>query len=153
MDKHTGGDHALASALQMASLIQELARTLHSHWAASGRAVHLGANDVFALTRLVEAGEMTVVDLQRALGVPSSTVSELAVRLERAGMISRSRRRPDRRLVTLTATARGRRFADRVLAPLRSSLSELLGAARPAQAAFAARLLHDAAEALSAAHR
>jgi DNA-binding MarR family transcriptional regulator len=65
----------------------------------------------------VVAGGLTGAEIRRILGVSSSSVTELADRLESAGMIARTRPQSDRRLVVLKPTARGRRAVDRALGP------------------------------------
>ena len=50
-------------------------------------------------------------------------MTELADRLQRAGLIARTRSSSDRRLVVLRPTARGRRTIERVLAPLLAGIA------------------------------
>lgn len=69
---------------------------------------------------------MTGAELRRMLGVTSSSISELADRLERGGMITRTRPRPDRRLVVLESTPRGRRVVEGALAPVVAALAAVV---------------------------
>jgi DNA-binding MarR family transcriptional regulator len=62
----------------------------------------------WALNRLVVEGPMSVGAIADACIVTSANVSSAAERLETAGLVVRHSSAPDRRVVTLTVTPRGR---------------------------------------------
>jgi len=62
----------------------------------------------WALNQLVLEGPMSVGRIAGACVVTSASVSAAVDRLETAGLVVRRSAAPDRRVVTLTATARGR---------------------------------------------
>ena len=83
----------------------------------------------WALNQLVLEGPMSVGRIAGACGVTSANVSSAVDRLESAGLALRSSSAPDRRVVTLTATSRGRAvhraLADRIARGLLRSLDGL----------------------------
>jgi len=62
----------------------------------------------WTLNQLVLEGPMNVGQLAGACGVTSANVSAAVEGLEAAGLVVRRSAAPDRRVVTLTSTARGR---------------------------------------------
>jgi len=62
----------------------------------------------WALNQLVLEGPMSVGRIAGACGVTSANVSSAVDRLESAGLALRSSSAPDRRVVTLTVTRKGR---------------------------------------------
>ena len=91
---------------------------------------------------------MTGLELGRATGLPSSSVTDTADRLEDAGMIKRSRAREDRRVVVLRPTAKGRRAIERALHPLHGALASVRRGRRRAELESAVGLLLDVRDAL-----
>lgn len=55
------------------------------------------------------AGPLSMSQLSRKLGVSMSAMTQIADRLERAGLVARQANDPDRRVRCLTLTPRGRR--------------------------------------------
>ena len=55
------------------------------------------------------AGPLSMSQLSRKLGVSMSAMTQIADRLERAGLVARQANDPDRRVRCLTLTLRGRR--------------------------------------------
>lgn len=62
---------------------------------------------------LWEQGESTVSDLGTRLALDSGTLSPLLRRMETAGLLTRSRERPDERVVVVRPTAAGRALRER----------------------------------------
>ena len=54
-------------------------------------------------------GPLSMSELSRRLGVSTSSMTQIADRLERAGMVARQASEPDRRIRCLILTPRGRR--------------------------------------------
>jgi DNA-binding MarR family transcriptional regulator len=91
---------------------------------------------------------MTGAELRRILGLTSSSISELADRLERNGMITRTRPRVDRRLVVLKPTARGRRVVERALGPLLARMATAVRALTDEELDVVSRFLGELEETL-----
>jgi DNA-binding MarR family transcriptional regulator len=85
----------------------------------------LGPLDFLALTRLVATGGLTGVQLGEALGVARSSITGLADRLHRVGLILRRADPQDRRVVVLVASKKGLALVDRAVGPLVGSLADL----------------------------
>jgi DNA-binding MarR family transcriptional regulator len=131
-------------------LILAVSRAANSACVGAARSVGLAGSDLAALSRLANAGEMTGAELGRILQLTASAVSELADRLEAAGMITRARSRQDRRLTMLKATVKGRRTARAALAPLHTTLAEIIAAQSPTQLRRSVELLLELSSALTA---
>jgi len=138
-----------SSPERLRELVQTIGRTMHSVWAAAARGVGLGSSDLSALSHLSSAGAMTGAELGQVLGLSSSSITELADRLEDAGLISRSRSKNDRRHTLLKATAKGRRTARKALAPIDARLDHIACAQAPTQLHRSVQLLLDISAALS----
>jgi DNA-binding MarR family transcriptional regulator len=106
--------------------MRRVTRSVQEVLADSAANAGLSENDFRALARVAAAGGLTGAELGRKLGMTSSSMTELADRLERAGMVARTRSEADRRLVVLRPTARGRRLVDRALGPVLSAMSAVL---------------------------
>jgi MarR family transcriptional regulator, organic hydroperoxide resistance regulator len=106
-------------------LIQSVCRANGDAWESAGRTAELVSNDIAALSSVVDEKQMTGVELREASGLTSSSVTELADRLERARLITRVRGNHDRRLVVIKPTAKGQRTVNRALGPLHARLSEV----------------------------
>jgi MarR family transcriptional regulator, organic hydroperoxide resistance regulator len=132
-------------------LIDDVAKANLRAWSAAGSRVKLLSGDLSALSRLVAAGSMTGLELGRAAGLPSSSVTDTADRLEQAGMIKRSRAREDRRVVVLRPTAKGRRAVDRALEPLHGALAAARRGRKRGELESAVGVLLDVRDALEAA--
>ena len=124
-DVETHAADIAASPQALRQLIHSVSRASDGAWAAAAGDVRLVGNDLSALSCLVSAEARTWVELRGALGLTSSSITELADRLERAGLVTRSRPSHDRRLVRLNPTAQGRRTVDRALAPLDAKLAQV----------------------------
>jgi DNA-binding MarR family transcriptional regulator len=85
-------------------------------------------SEMMALGELSEVDAMSQLELGRVLGLEKSTVSRLAVALERRGWIARERDPSNRRISRLQLTNEGRRVADLLGADLRARHHQLLGA-------------------------
>jgi DNA-binding MarR family transcriptional regulator len=84
-----------------------------------------------ALTVLHEQGPLNAATLASALGIARSTLTRLADRLVRDGLVDRIPDPSDRRAVVLTASRRGRRIAAAVKARRLQELSRRLEASSP----------------------
>lgn len=143
------GEYSLAT--RQAELLDQIRRvtrsvqTVFTHLA--GRA-DLNQSDFQALVRLVAADGLTGAELRRILGVTSSSITELADRLERDGMIARTRRRSDRRLVVFEPTEAGRRAVERALGPVLGAMGTVVGGLSEEELVVVSRFLVDVEGAL-----
>jgi len=104
----SGGDTLVGRRAEMVEDVRGVARAVLAALVYSAARAGLNQSDFYALVRVVAAEGLTGAEIRRILGVSSSSVTELADRLERAGMVARTRPQSDRRLVVLQPTARGR---------------------------------------------
>jgi len=74
----------------------------------------LHANDISLFELLAEPGVWNVAAIAHAVGAPVSTVSSALDRLERSGLIHRTRAAVDRRIVCSELTSRGKQLAARL---------------------------------------
>lgn len=113
----------LADRLHSAAI--HLLRRLRREDDASG----LGAPQLSALSVIVFAGPITLGALARAEQVRPPTITKLVAALEAQGLVERSADLADRRVVHVSATARGARLLHdgrkRRVAALRASLASL----------------------------
>jgi DNA-binding MarR family transcriptional regulator len=125
-DVHRSAERYVSSPEGLRRLIQSVCRANGNAWEAAGRTAELVSNDITALSSVVDEKQMTGVELRQASGLTSSSVTELADRLERARLITRARGgNHDRRLVMIKPTAKGQRTVNRALGPLHARLSEV----------------------------
>jgi len=121
-----GGVRVTAERLH--STMLHLLRDLRREDEASG----VGPAQLSALSVLVFAGSRTLGELAAAEQVAPPTMTRIAAGLEEAGLLGRRRDASDRRVVHVSATARGRRVLlaarDRRLARLEQRLGVLSSA-------------------------
>jgi len=110
----------------MVEQMRQIVRSVQALLADSAMGAGLNERDFQALVRIVEAAGLSGAELGRILGMTSSSVTELADRLQNAGMITRTRSPSDRRLVVLKPTARGKRVIDRALGPTLAAMDTVL---------------------------
>ena len=83
----------------------------------------LTAPQLLCLLNIVEAGSTHPAAIARNVFVSPSTTVGILDRLEARGLIARERDHTDRRVVNVTATARGRQVARDAPSPLQDSLA------------------------------
>jgi DNA-binding MarR family transcriptional regulator len=115
-----------ASRAAMLEPMRRMVRSVQASLADSAMRAGLNERDFQALVRIVSADGLSGVEIGRILGMTSSSITELADRLQNARMITRTRSPSDRRLVLLKPTARGRRVIDRALAPTLIAMATVL---------------------------
>ncbi|MET8687244.1 MarR family transcriptional regulator [Streptomyces sp. NPDC004732] len=103
---------------------------LHSH--ASARACGLGATDLYALNILQLTGAMTPGELSARTGLTTGPTTRLIDRLEQAGYVRRVPDPGDRRKVTVQPVGEPADL-DRVMAPARQKIGQILGGYEPDQ--------------------
>jgi DNA-binding MarR family transcriptional regulator len=103
---------------------------LHGH--ASARACELGATDLYALNILQLTGPMTPGELGTRTGLTTGPTTRLIDRLEQAGYVRRTPSPDDRRKVIVEPVGKPADL-DRVMAPARQKIGEILGGYSPEQ--------------------
>ncbi|MEU4998128.1 MarR family transcriptional regulator [Streptomyces sp. NPDC021622] len=103
---------------------------LHGH--ASARACELGATDLYALNILQLTGAMTPGELAARTGLTTGPTTRLIDRLEQAGYVRRVPDPGDRRKVTVEPLGEPADL-DRVMAPARQKIGQILGGYSPEQ--------------------
>ncbi len=111
-------------------LIAEVVQPLHSIFRSvdtfskrSLKTFGVTGPQIWALRTVHKAGVLTVGELTRQMYLHISTVSGIVDRLEAAGLLTRERQKPDRRIVHLRLTSRGRAVLKRTPEPPRSKIS------------------------------
>jgi DNA-binding MarR family transcriptional regulator len=127
----------------MIEQMRRVVRSVQAVLAASASDAGLSQSDFQALVRLVAADGMSGADVGRILGVTSSSITELADRLERAGMIARTRALYDRRLVVLKPTAHGRHVVERTLGPVLIAMAAVVDGLQEAELEVVGRFLDE----------
>ncbi len=79
------------------------------------------------LSLLTRLGPLRVTDLAGRLHVSQPSMTELVIRLERSGLVARSRDRDDARAVLVDLTEEGRRLRDRIRMERADYLARLIG--------------------------
>lgn len=129
--------------------MRRIVRSVQALLADNAGQAGLNQSDFQALVRLVAADGLPGAELRRILGMTSSSITELADRLESAKMIARTRSPTDRRLVVLKPTARGRKAVERALGPVLGSMAAALDELTDEEYSVVSRFLDDVAQRLS----
>lgn len=131
------------AAAQVVLTLRRASRALQTLLIAQARAGGLGLLDFLVLTRACDEGGVLPLEVGRALGLNSSTMTGLADRLERDRMIRRVPHPSDRRLVVLEATKKGLRLRDKTLEPLIAELTRAVERLAPSERALVKGFLGD----------
>jgi MarR family transcriptional regulator, organic hydroperoxide resistance regulator len=103
-----------------------LVRSMDTHYRRVEERSGLGGAQLWALAEIVRARHLTVGELARKLAIHLSTASNLVKRLETMGLVERTREGADQRVVTLSATAAGRKRLQRAPKPAAGLLQQAL---------------------------
>jgi len=114
---------------------RELFRVSQQHFQRVESKCGMSGSQLWTLSELDKRPGQTVSELAEALSVHVSTASNLAVRLEREGLLQRRRNAADLRSVRLHLTPRGTRVLDRAPKPVEGVIPDAL--ARMPQRALA----------------
>ena len=102
--------------------IRRMVRALELYSHEVRRGFGLTAPQLWALKTLAEHGSLTTGELAERLFVHQSSTSLLILRLERRGLVRRSRQKNDRRFVRIELTDRGAAVAAAAPAPAQGRL-------------------------------
>jgi len=148
------GDDGLAERrAELFEQVRGVARAVLAALVYSAARASLNQSDFHALVRVVVAEGLTGAEIRRILGMSSSSVTELADRLESAGMVVRTRLQSDRRLVVLKPTARGRRAVQRALGPALVAIATVVDELGEQELSVVSRFLHELEGRLSGSSR
>ena len=128
--------------------MRQLVRGVQAFLADWARELRLGQTDFQALVRVVASEGMTSAELRRILGITSGSMTELADRLEAAGLVTRVRPQEDRRSVVVKPTATGRRAVERALGPALGSVGDVVSRLASDDLAVIAAFLSEVYEAV-----
>lgn len=117
-----------AKALRVADRLHSAAIHLLRSLRDVDQATHISPARLSALSVIVFAGPVTLGDLARAEQVRPPTVSKLVADLETHGLIIRKRDADDRRVIWLSATAKGKRLLQRARDARVDALAEKVAA-------------------------
>ncbi len=107
--------------------LRRIVRALELYSVEVRRNYGLTAPQLWALKTLARTGPLTTGDLAVALMVHQSSTSLLVARLERRGLVRRTRRKDDRRFVRIELTERGQALAAEAPEPAQGRLLHGLG--------------------------
>jgi DNA-binding MarR family transcriptional regulator len=119
---------ATADATAIVVGLRRVVRALELYSIDVRRDYGLTAPQLWALKTLAAAGPLHTGDLARALLVHQSSASLLVDRLERRGLLRRTRQKDDRRFVRIDLTERGQALAAQAPEPAQGRLLHGLGA-------------------------
>lgn len=155
MDKHTGIQRK--SKADGSSPDQEVLRSLRRIFHAVDRhsrrlaRVHgLTDSQALCLNAIHRAGEVNTGQLARTISLSPPTVTGILDRLERRGLVQRSRSARDKRQVVLCLTDAGRGLLASSPPPLQERFTRRLAALPPARQRQIARSLHEVVKMMEA---
>ncbi|MBI2923780.1 MAG: MarR family transcriptional regulator [Planctomycetes bacterium] len=102
--------------------VQRIVKVTYQFTSRGLRDFGVSGPQVWALRTLVEEGRLTVGELATRMYLHISTVSVIADRLEKAGLVDRERSEEDRRVVHLSITPHGRELVRKAPVPPRARL-------------------------------
>jgi DNA-binding MarR family transcriptional regulator len=95
----------------IAYLIHRIAVRIEDSINAKARKYRLRVSEIRVLMRLLNHGDLSVGQLAEMTSIEPSALSHLLRRLDKEGLISRTRYTKDNRLVFINLTQRGKKFA------------------------------------------
>lgn len=105
------GDSAIGGVLDN---LRRVFQVVHGYSKRAERVGGLTGPQLWAVTVLSESEPVRVSELARRMYLDPSTVVGILDRLETRGLVSRTRSREDRRVVTVALTGKGRRLVSKV---------------------------------------
>jgi DNA-binding MarR family transcriptional regulator len=143
------GHQALSEALRAFAV--EVEQYIHA--AGGVEAIH--RTDLSALSHAMDAAaegnQLTPGELAARMSLSPSATTSMLDRLEAAGHVVRSRTSSDRRLVTVTATAKARETGYRIFFPLASAFESVMEGYTPEQLELVERFLTEITDATRSA--
>jgi DNA-binding MarR family transcriptional regulator len=119
-------DEQREAMLEVLAQFRLLVRAIREHYRDVEESASIGGAQLWALSEIAAAPDLSVGDLARRLAVHISTASNLVGRLEELGMVERKRVSTDQRVVQLAPTALGRRTIKAAPQPAMGLLQQAL---------------------------
>jgi DNA-binding MarR family transcriptional regulator len=113
-------------SLEVLGRFRVIFRSANKHFEAIEKSVGVSGAQLWALSEIVSAGELTVSQLARTMALHQSTTSNLIERLESRKLVLRVRSTEDRRVVNVLATAAGKIALAQAPGPFRGILPDAL---------------------------
>jgi DNA-binding MarR family transcriptional regulator len=139
------------SAAELLASMQGCTRAVESYLVALARATGLGLLEFLVLVRAAEPEGVTARDAGLAFGMSTGTMTGIADRLEKDGLLRRHPHPTDRRILLLKASAKGCQTVERAGGPLLTALGQLVDVLEAEQRAALGAFL-DQATALVSEH-
>jgi DNA-binding MarR family transcriptional regulator len=114
------------SMLEVLAQFRVLVRSIREHYRIVEDKASIGGAQLWALSEIAAAPDMSVGDLARRLAIHISTASNLVGRLEDLGLVERKRVSRDQRVVQLAPTALGKRTLKAAPQPAMGLLQQAL---------------------------
>jgi DNA-binding MarR family transcriptional regulator len=150
MTKTDASDKDLAARPEELVLrMRTVTRGVQAFLAARAKELGLGTTDFIALIRTTNTDGVTGAQLAHAFGMRSSSITDLADRLQAKGLIARRPHPTDRRTIRLHATRTGQSAVNRAIGPLLRRLTTLADELDTNQRATIAAFLDEIDAALS----
>jgi DNA-binding MarR family transcriptional regulator len=127
------------------ALLRQLARAWLGLLADCAREAGMHQTDYLALIRIVASEGMVPAELRQVLGLSAGSMTDLADRLERRGLVKRVDRPEDRRSIELKPTAKGKRTAERTMGRVLRSVAQTVGGLEADELAVVRRFLAEIA--------
>jgi DNA-binding MarR family transcriptional regulator len=121
--------------------VRRLTRVAQLLVAQSAKRQKLAVSDLSALARIADSRGVAPSALAQSLPLDQSSVTELADRLERAGLITRTRVKDDRRRISLQATPDGEHVVNEAFGPAFAKLIAIIESTPPSDRAAISRFL------------
>ena len=113
--------------LRVLSAIRRIIRSVGFYSKRLASAHGVTVPQLICLTKITEAGSITIKGLAETVYLSPSTLVGIVDRLEDAGLATRERSRTDRRLAAIRATPKGVRLVAEAPSPLQDKLLQSLG--------------------------
>lgn len=121
--------------VQLSAMMPKLMRGMLRHEQSGAAGESVTVTQLWALGFLRETKKASVKQLASALGLKLPATSGLADRMVRNGFVKRVRSTEDRRVVLLSATAKGLRTLERILEQRAKGITALFAPLSPAERA------------------
>ncbi len=122
--EHNDSNHLYQ--LQILQSLRRIIRAVDIHSRQLKQKCNITAPQLVCLLTIVAKEILTVANLAKEIHLSPSTVVGILDRLEEKGLVTRNRDSKDRRVVKVTATAKGMEFAQTAPSPLQDKLGNSL---------------------------
>lgn len=113
-------------ALDVLGRFRVIFKSANKHFEAIEKTVGVSGAQLWALSEVARADEMTINELAKSMALHQSTTSNLLEKLEGKGLVERARKDTDRRVVRVKATQQGINVLSKAPSPFRGILPDAL---------------------------